>query len=50
MAEERSTHEHDHDHDRTFQPNIEDLEPSRHELMTYAIKELLTEKGYLSGE
>ena len=54
MADERSTHdhshEHDHDHDRTFQPNIEDSEPSRHELMTYAIKELLTEKGYLSGE
>ena len=50
MAEERGTHDHDHDHDRTFQPDIEDLEPSRHELMTYAMKELLIEKGHVTDE
>lgn len=54
MADERGTHDHDHDHghdhDRTFQPDIEDLEASRHELMAYAIKELLVEKGHLTDE
>lgn len=54
MAEERGTHDHDHehghDHDRTFQPDIEDLEASRHELMTYAMKELLVEKGHVTDE
>jgi nitrile hydratase len=50
MAEERETHEHDHDHDLTFQPDIEDAEPSRYELMTYAIRELLMEKGHLTPE
>ena len=56
MADERGTHghdhehDHDHDHDRTFQPDIEDLEPSRHELMTYAMKELLIEKGHVTDE
>lgn len=54
MAEERGTHDHDHehghDHDRTFQPDIEDLEASRHELMTYAMKELLIERGYVTDE
>ena len=52
MADERGTHEHDHghDHDRTFQPDIEDLKPSRHELMTYAIKELLVEQGHVTDE
>ena len=52
MAEGRGTHDHDHDHDhdRTFQPDIEDLEPSRHELMTYAMKELLIEKGHVTDE
>ena len=54
MAEERGTHghdhDHDHDHDRTFQPDIEDLEPSRYELMTYAMKELLVERGNLTDE
>jgi nitrile hydratase len=54
MAEERGTHDHDHDHghdhDRTFQPDIEDLEPSRYELMTYAMKELLIEKGHVTDE
>ena len=48
MAEERETHE--HDHDLTFQPDIEDTEPSRYELMTYAIRELLMEKGHLTPE
>ena len=50
MAEERGTHDHDRDHDRTFQPDIEDLEPSRYELMTYAMKELLIEKGHVTDE
>ena len=52
MAEERETHDHDHDHDHdlTFQPDIEDAEPSRYELMTYAIRELLMEKGHLTPE
>ena len=52
MAEERGTHDHDHDHDhdRTFQPDIEDLVPSRYELMTYAMKELLVEKGHVTDE
>jgi len=52
MAEERETHEHDHDHDHnlTFQPDIEDAEASRYELMTYAIRELLMEKGHLTPE
>lgn len=52
MADERGTHEHDHghDHDRTFQPDIEDLKPSRHELMTYAIRELLVEQGHVTDE
>jgi nitrile hydratase len=52
MAEERGTHDHDHDHDhdRTFQPDIEDLVPSRHELMTYAMKELLVERGHVTDE
>lgn len=52
MAEDREAHDHihDHDHDRTFQPDIEDLEPSRHELMTYAMKELLIEKGHVTDE
>ena len=50
MAEERETHDHDHDHDLTFQPDIEDAEPSRYELMTYAIRELLMEKGHLTPE
>jgi nitrile hydratase alpha subunit len=43
-------HEHPHDHDRTFQPDIEDEPPGRYELMTYAIRELLIEKGNLTGE
>jgi nitrile hydratase alpha subunit len=44
-------HEHDiHDHDRTFQPDIEDAPPGRYELMTYAMRELLVEKGHLTGE
>lgn len=54
MAEERGTHDHDHDHghdhDRTFQPDIEDLVPSRYELMTYAMKELLVEKNHVTDE
>lgn len=56
MAEDRGTHDHghghphEHDHDRTFQPDIEDLEPGRYELMTYAIKELLVEKGQVTEE
>ncbi|MBK17780.1 MAG: nitrile hydratase subunit alpha [Rhodospirillaceae bacterium] len=54
MAEERGTHEHDHDHDHdhdlTFQPNIEDSDPSRYELMTYAMRELLMERGHLTPE
>jgi nitrile hydratase len=52
MAEEHETHDHDHDHDHdlTFQPDIEDAEPSRYELMTYAIRELLMEKGHLTPE
>jgi nitrile hydratase alpha subunit len=54
MAEERGTHDHEHDHghdhDRTFQPDIEDLEPSRYELMTYAMKELLLEGGHVTDE
>ena len=56
MADDRGTpehghdHAHDHDHDRTFQPDIEDLEPGRYELMTYAIKELLVEKGHVTDE
>ena len=60
MAEERGTehdhghdhgdHDHPHDHDRTFQPDIEDSPPGRYELMTYAIRELLLEKGHLTGE
>ncbi|MBB44106.1 MAG: nitrile hydratase subunit alpha [Rhodospirillaceae bacterium] len=40
--------EHIHDHDRQFQADIEDNEPEHYELMTYAIKELLVEKGHLS--
>ena len=60
MADERGTehdhdhdhgdHEHLHDHDRTFQPDIEDTPPGRYELMTYAIRELLIEKGQLTGD
>ena len=56
MADEREVHDHghdhlhDHDHDRTFQPDIEDLEPGRYELMTYAIRELLVEKGHVTDE
>ncbi len=40
--------EHIHDHDRQFQADIGDHDPSHYELMTYAIKELLVEKGHLS--
>jgi nitrile hydratase len=56
MADDREIHEHghdhahDHDHDRTFQPDIEDIEPGRYELMTYAIKELLVQKGHVTDE
>lgn len=50
MVEERGTHDHDHDHDLTFQPNIEDSEAGRYELMTYAIRELLMEKGHLTPD
>ena len=60
MADERGAHDHAHDHthdddhihdhDRTFQPDIEDLTPGRYELMTYAIRELMIEKGHLTGE
>ena len=60
MADDRGTdhdhghdhgdHEHLHDHDRTFQPDIEDSPPGRYELMTYAIRDLLIEKGQLTGE
>jgi len=56
MADDRAAHDHghehphEHDHDRTFQPDIEDLEPGRYELMTYAIKELLVEKGHVTEE
>lgn len=50
MADERGTHDHDHDHDLTFQPNIEDVEAGRYELMTYAIRELLMEKGHLKPD
>ncbi|MBD20447.1 MAG: nitrile hydratase subunit alpha [Rhodospirillaceae bacterium] len=52
MVDERGTHDHDHDHDHdlTFQPNIEDSEPSHYELMTYAIRELLLEKDHLTPE
>ena len=52
MVDERGTndHDHDHDHDLTFQPNIEDSEPSHYELMTYAIRELLLEKDHLTPE
>jgi nitrile hydratase len=58
MAEERGTEDHSHahggehvhDHDRTFQPDIEDSAPDRYELMTYAIRELLIEKGHLTPE
>ena len=60
MADQRGAHDHSHDHahgddhihdhDRTFQPDIEDSAPGRYELMTYAIRELLIEKGHLTGE
>jgi len=59
MADERGlesdsghghAHDHAHDHDRTFQPDIEDAPPGRYELMTYAIRELLIEKGHLTAE
>ena len=60
MADQRGAHDHSHDHahgddhihdhDRTFQPDIEDSAPGRYELMTYAIRELLIEKGHLAGE
>ena len=56
MADDRANqehghdHPHEHDHDRTFQPDIEDLVPGRYELMTYAIKELLVEKGHVTDE
>jgi len=56
MAEERGTHQqghghdHAHDHDRTFQPDVEDFEPSESELMAIAMRELLIEKGVLTGD
>ena len=60
MTEERGTqdhrhthddaHDHAHDHDRTFQPDIEDFEPSDSELMAQAMRELLIEKGVLTAE
>ena len=54
MAEERNAHEHDHghahDHDRTFQPDVEDFEPSDSELMAIAMRELLIEKRVLTGD
>lgn len=40
--------EHIHDHDRQFQPDIEDEPVKRYELMVYAIRELLLEKGYVT--
>jgi len=51
MADERG-HDHEpiHDHDRTFQPDIEDSPPGRYELMTYALRELLIEKGHLTAD
>jgi len=42
--------EHIHDHDRQFQPDIEDTPPERYELMTYAIRELLIEKGHVTAD
>jgi nitrile hydratase len=41
---------HGHDHSRTFQPDIEDFEPTEFELTAQAIRELLIEKGVLTGE
>jgi len=42
--------EHIHDHDRQFQPDLEDTPPTRYELMVYAIRELLIEKGHVTQE
>ena len=42
--------EHIHDHDRQFQPDLEDTPPMRYELMVYAIRELLIEKGHVTQE
>lgn len=58
MTDERGTpghghetvHDHPHDHDRTFQPDIEDFEPSDSELMAEAMRALLIEKGVLTAE
>ena len=41
---------HIHDHDRQFQPDLEDTPPTRYELMVYAIRELLIEKGHVTQE
>lgn len=40
--------EHMHDHDRNYQIDIEDGELNRHELMVYAIQELLLEKEHVT--
>jgi len=42
--------EHIHDHDRQFQPDLEDTPPTHYELMVYAIRELLIEKGHVTQE
>lgn len=50
MADERETHGHDHGDERVFQPDIEDLPASDHELTAQAVRELLIEKGVLTAE
>ncbi len=48
MAEERIRHE--HGGEREFQPDLEDSPASEYELCAQAMRELLIEKGVLTGE
>ncbi len=48
MAEERNSH--DHGGGREFQPDLEDSPASEYELCAQAMRELLIEKGVLTGE
>ncbi|UYY58025.1 nitrile hydratase subunit alpha [Sphingomonas sp. S2-65] len=56
MSSEPHLHDHDHDHDHNHgrdhddhAPIAADVKPGYHEVMEIAVRELLTEKGYITG-
>ena len=43
------SHSHDHDHDHDHAPIVADYAPGYFEIMETAVRELLTEKGFITG-